>query len=188
MQKARFPMKWVNISQSYKQGNHIPYWRNAGKGKKEYPIDICGMDSGRDYIYAPCDCRITMIQAKNNLNWTNKMILVSTEKVQTVKYGVTQIYFKCVHFPYANVKKYGLKVGKKFKQGDIICTEGKDNHCTGNHIHFACGVGYANKSIPNDNGKYVCNGNGKYPENIFFIDKKWTKKIINTRGLKFKEY
>ena len=31
MQKARFPMKWVNISQSYKQGNHIPYWKGAGK-------------------------------------------------------------------------------------------------------------------------------------------------------------
>lgn len=185
--KPIFPMKVMNISQTYKQGNHIPHWKGAEKGKKDYPIDITGKDSGRDILYAPCDCKITFIQAKNSLNWTNKMILVSTCKVDTVKYGTKQIFFKCVHFPYSNVAKYGLKVGKTFRQGEAFCTEGKDNYSTGNHIHFSCGIGYADKSIPNKNGKYVANGDNKYPENILWVDTDFTI-IKNAGGLKWHVY
>ena len=183
--KPIFPMKVMNISQNYNQGNHIAHWKGAEKGRKDYPIDIIGKDSGRDILYAPCDCKITFIQAKNNLNWTNKMILVSTSKVETARYGSKQIFFKCVHFPYSNVAKYGLKVGKTFKQGEAFCTEGKDNYCTGNHIHFSCGIGYSDKSIVNKNGKYVANGDNKYPENILWIDTDFTI-IKNAGSLKWK--
>lgn len=182
--KPIFPMKVMNISQSYKQGNHIPHWKNAERGRKDYPIDICGADGGRDILYAPCPCKITFIQAKNSKNWTNKMILVSTEKVDTPKYGKKQIFFKCVHFPYSNVKKYGLKVGKTFKAYEPFCTEGSDNMSSGNHIHFSCGIGYADNSIPNKNGKYVANGDNKYPENILWVDTDFTK-IKNAGGLKW---
>ena len=185
--KAIFPMKVMNISQNYNQGNHIPHWKGAEKGRKDYPIDICGKDSGRDILYAPCDCKITFIQAKNDLNWTNKMILVSTCKIETVKYGTKQIFFKCVHFPYSNVAKYGLKVGKTFRQGEPFCTEGKDNHCTGNHIHFTCGIGYADKSVVNRNGKWVANGDNKYPENILWVDTDFTL-IKNAGSLKWHVY
>ena len=182
--KPIFPMKVMNISQSYKQGNHIPHWKNAERGRKDYPIDICGADSGRDILYAPCPCKITFIQAKNSKNWTNKMILVSTEKVDTPKYGKTQIFFKCVHFPYSNVKKYGLKVGKTFKAYEPFCTEGSDNMSSGNHIHFSCGIGYADNSVPNKNGKYVAKGDNKYPENILWVDTDFTK-IKNAGNLKW---
>ena len=30
-QKAIFPMKYMNISQSYNEGNHIPHWQGADK-------------------------------------------------------------------------------------------------------------------------------------------------------------
>ena len=183
--KAIFPMKVMNISQNYYQGNHIPHWKGAERGRKDYPIDICGKDSGRDILYAQCDCKITFIQAKNDPNWTNKMILVSTCKIETAKYGTKQIFFKCVHFPYSNVAKYGLKVGKTFKQGEAFCTEGKDNHCTGNHIHFTCGIGYADKSVVNKNGKWVANGDNKYPENILYVDTDFTI-IKNAGSLKWK--
>lgn len=178
--KPIFPMKVMNISQTYNQGNHIPHWKGAEKGRKDYPLDLIDKDSKRSIFYAPCNCKITFIQAKNSLNWTNKMILVSTEKVETVKFGTKQIFFKCVHFPYSNVKTYDLKVGKTFKQGDPICTEGKDNFSSGNHIHFSCGIGYADKSIPNRNGKYVANGDNKYPENILWVDTDFT--IIKNAG------
>lgn len=188
VQKAIFPMHYMNISQSYNEGNHKAHWQGAAKGKADYPIDICGMDSGRDYFYAPCDCKITMIQAKNTPKWTNKMILVSTKNVMTPKYHTTQIFFKVVHFPYENVKKYGLKVGKTFKKGEIICTEGKDAYSTGNHIHLSQGIGYANKSIYNKSvlhkdRKLVANGDNKYPQSIFFLDRKFTKKIIDDGGI-----
>ncbi len=177
----------MNITQSYKQGNHVPYWKNATKGRAEYPTDNAGMDSGRDFFRAPCDCKITYIDARNSKNWTNKMILVSTKKVETPGYGVKQIYFKIVHFLYSDVKDYGLKKGKKFKQGEVICAEGKDNYSTGNHIHMTQGIGYASKNVSNGNGKLSANGDGKYPENIFFIDRSYTKKIINDGGLKWKK-
>ena len=182
--KPIFPMKVMNISQTYNQGNHVPHWKGAERGRKDYPIDITGKDAGRDILYAPCNCKITFIQAKNSLNWTNKMILVSTEKVETVKFGTKQIFFKVVHFPYSNVKTYGLKVGKTFKQFEPICTEGRDNFSSGNHIHFSCGIGYANNSIPNKNGKYVANGDNKYPENILWVDTDFTI-IKNAGGLKW---
>lgn len=190
VQKAIFPMHYMNISQSYNEGNHIPHWQGASKGKADYPIDICGKNSGKDVFVAPCDCKITFIQAKNSKNWTNKMILVSTSKVKTPKYGTTQIFFKVVHFPYDNVSKYGLKVGKTFKKGQIICTEGKDDYSTGNHIHLSQGIGYADKSIYNKpiykkNRKLVANGDNKYPQSIFYLDSNFTKKIIRSAGIKW---
>lgn len=195
VQKAIFPMHYMNISQSYNKGNHILH--NEGKylikGRKDYPIDICGMDAGRDYFYAPCDCKITFIQAKDRKDWTNKMILVSTHPVMTPKYHTTQIFFKVVHFPYANVKKYGLKVGKTFKKGEIICTEGDDDFSKGNHIHLSQGIGYANKSIYNrsilhkSTRKLVANGDNKYPQSIFYLDRKFTKKIIRDGGIHWTE-
>lgn len=189
-QKAIFPMKYMNISQSYNEGNHIPHWQGADKGKADYPIDICGQDSGRDYFYAPCDCKITMIQAKDTKKWTNKMILVSTKGVKTPVYGVIQIFFKVVHFPYECVPKYGLKVGKTFKKGEIICTEGNDAYSTGNHLHLSQGIGYANKSIYNKgilkkNRKLVANGDNKYPQSIFYLDTNFTKHIKRDAGIKW---
>jgi hypothetical protein len=190
VQKAIFPMKCMNISQSYDEGNHIPHWQGASKNKADYPIDICGENSGKDVFVAPCNCKITMIQAKNTSKWTNKMILVSTGKVKTPKYGITQIFFKVVHFPYDNVKKYGLKVGKTFKKGEVICTEGKDDFSTGNHIHLSQGIGYADKSIYNKpiykkNRKLVANGDNKYPQSIFYLDTNFTKKIKRDAGIKW---
>lgn len=190
VQKAIFPMHYMNISQSYNEGNHIPHWDGASKGKADYPIDIAGMDSGRDYFYAPCDCKITCLSVKNTSKWTNMMILVSTHPVKTPKYGTTQIFFKVVHFPYSNVSKYGLKVGKTFKKGQIICTEGKDFMSTGNHLHLSQGIGYADKSIYNKpiwkkNRKLVANGDNKYPESIFYLDTNFTKKVIRDAGIKW---
>ena len=189
-QKAIFPMHYMNVTQNYKQGNHIYHWKDASKNKADYPIDIAGMDSGRDFFIAPVDCQITMIQAKDTKNWTNKMILVSTKGVKTPKYGVTKIFFKVVHFPYNCVAKYGLKVGKTFKKGEIICTEGSDSFSTGNHIHLSQGIGYADKSIYNKpiwkkNRKLVANGDNKYPESIFYLDTKFTKRIINDGKIKW---
>ena len=188
VQKAIFPMHYMNISQSYNEGNHIPHWQGASKGKADYPIDICGMDAGRDFLLAPADCKITCLSVKNTYKWTNMMILVSTKKVKTPKYGTTQIFFKVVHFPYDNVKKYNLYVGRKFNKGEIICTEGKDFNSTGNHLHFSAGIGYADKSIYNKpiykkNRKLVANGDNKYPQSIFYLDTNFTKKIIRDAGI-----
>lgn len=190
IQKAIFPMHYMNISQSYNEGNHIPHWHGASKNKADYPIDICGMDSGKDFFLAPADCKITCLSVKNTYKWTNMMILVSTKKVKTPKYGITQIFFKVVHFPYDNVKKYNLYVGRKFNKGEIICTEGKDFNSTGNHLHFSAGIGYADKSIYNKpiwkkNRKLVANGDNKYPQSIFYLDTKFTKKVIRDAGIKW---
>ena len=193
VQKAIFPMHYMNISQSYNEGNHKLH--NEGKylikGRKDYPIDICGMDAGKDYFYAPCDCKITCLSVKDRPSWTNMMILVSTGKVKTPRYGITQIFFKVVHFPYSNVKKYNLYVGKVFKKGQIICTEGDDDFSSGNHIHLSQGIGYANKSIYNRSilhkktRKLVANGDNKYPQSIFYLDTKFTKKIKRDAGIKW---
>lgn len=192
-QKAIFPMHYMNITQNYNQGNHILH--NQGKylikGRADYPIDIAGMDAGRDFFLAPCDCKIIKLSVKDKPSWTNMMILVSTKVVKTPKYGVRKIFFKVVHFPYNCVAKYGLKEGKTFKKGEIICTEGRDDFSSGNHIHLSQGVGYADKSIYNRSilhkktRKLVANGDNKYPESIFYLDTKFTKKILNDGKIKW---
>ena len=53
---AKFPMNYLNITQGYSEGNHLDHWKNTNY--IDYPIDLGGMDSGRDYSYVPVKMKI----------------------------------------------------------------------------------------------------------------------------------
>jgi len=177
---AKFPMHYLKITQSYNEGNHKAHW--YGATPKDYPTDLGGEDGGRDYLISPIDMKVTNVQGIGNSKVSNKVFLVSTKKVHT-PIGYYQIFMTAVHFEDSDVKKFGIKKGKVFKAGEPICLEGKET-ATANHLHFTCGIGSANKSVKNSKGKYVTKGDCRKPEDIFYIDKNFTK-VLKTRNIKF---
>lgn len=179
---AKFPMHYLRITQSYNAGNHKPHWDKANY--KDYPVDLGGLDSGRDYLYAPVDMKIVALNGIGNPKVSNKIFLESVNKVKTPNCGTTKIFMTAVHFEDSDVSKFGLKVGKIIKMGEIICLEGKET-ASANHLHLTCGIGNSTKSIQNNNGKWVTKGNCQKPEDIFYIDKNFTI-IKDNGGLKFK--
>lgn len=168
---CKFPMHYLRVTQNYKEGNHLLHWKDADY--IDYPIDFGGEDTEKDYLYAPVDMKIVALRGIGDINVSNKIFLESVEPVRTPAFGVTKIFMTAVHFEDSDVKKYNLTVGRVIKQGEVICMEGKET-ATANHLHITCGVGSVSKSIENNNGKWVTLGDCKKPEDIFYIDKKFT--------------
>lgn len=175
---AKFPMHYLKVSQTYNGSGHKSHWYNATP--KDYPIDLAGEDGGRDYLYSPVDMKVTNVQGIGNGKVSNKVFLVSTKKVHT-PIGKHQIFMTAVHFEDSDVKKFGIKKGKVFKEGEPICFEGKET-ATANHLHFTCGIGSASQSVENSKKEWVTKGDCRKPEDIFYIDKNFTK-VLKTGGL-----
>lgn len=182
-----FPMKYMTVTQSYTGTvSHLPH--TTAKDNKDYPLDLGGYDSGRDYMYCPCDkiavVRIYGVGSKG----TNTVWLQSKEKVVFADGTEDYVTLMCIHPNDDDLKK--LEVGQTFKRGEKMFREGSDG-ATANHIHIAVGKGMLGKNkgwIKNANGKWVLtttNGTIK-PEKAFYIDKAFTT-VKKTNGLKFKD-
>ena len=180
-----YPFKTMRITQSYTgTTSHKPHTTGY---PKDYPLDEGGKDGGRDAFHCPCDeLKIVRIYGVGN-GGTNTIWVESTTPVYfadgTSNYTCGQI----THPNDSDIRD--LKVGQKFKRGEVICYEGTDG-ATGNHIHFSFGKGKYKGSgwTRNTKGKYVLTTtSGAYkPEQLFYVDKSFTK-IANSRGLPFKD-
>lgn len=179
-----YPCKTMRITQSYTgTTSHLPHTTGD---IKDYPIDEGGADTGRDYMYCPCDEMIVKRIYGVGTGGTNTIWLESTSKV--IFADGTKGYFTLlvIHPDDDDLKK--IKVGQKFTRKQKICREGKDG-ATGYHFHFSGGKGKfgGNGWLKNNKNKYVLNATGKEekPEKLFYIDEKFTK-VVSTKGLKFK--
>lgn len=178
-----YPCRTMRITQGYNgKTSHLPH--TAGE-VKDYPIDEGCSDSGRDYLYCPCDkmkiVRIYGVGAKG----TNTLWLQSENKV-TFADGTRDYFTMLVTHPEDSDLKR-LKVGQSFNRKEKICREGKDG-ATGNHFHISGGRGrIANNGwAKNTKGKWVLTtekGSEK-PENLFFIDQSFTT-VKDAKGLNF---
>lgn len=119
-------MKYYNLTQGY---------INSSTHKGTYAIDTSGKDSGKDAIYAPFDCRVTKLYIKNGHAYT--VWLTSLNKVLCAN-GKQEYLTLMIAHPedIAN-----LHIGQIFKQGQIVCHEGKTGNATGNHAHLELGIG-----------------------------------------------
>lgn len=177
-----YPCKVMRITQTYNgTTSHLPHTTGS---PKDYPFDEACTDAGREAYYCPCDeVKVVSLYTRG----TNTLWIESTSEVvcSNGKRGI----FGCqiTHPDDSDFKK--LYVGKKFKRGELICYEGKDG-ATGNHLHISAGLGCikGNGWVQNSKGKWVLTTTGKTykPEDMFFIDKSFTK-VIDSKGLKFKE-
>lgn len=169
-----YPMKYMRITCRYDQGSHKNHSYNITDDKVDYPIDDGGKDSGIDPIYCPCDeMKVTRVMGVGTTKATNTIWLVSTSPVITPTF-IDYAYMSLTHPNDDDIKN--IKVGDIYKRGEIICHEGMDG-ATNNHVHLTCGKGYSDTLVQNANGKCVIKGDSKKPEDVFFIDRNFTKEL-----------
>lgn len=176
-----FPMETMNVSQNYNgKTSHYDHCHNTTP--KDYPIDICGVDSGQSACFAPVDMKITAIRGVGS-GVTNTVWLESVEKVVTPTF-TDYVFMTLTHWNDKDSKMKNRKVGDIIKKGQIICFEGTDG-ASGNHLHLVCGRGKSNNWVKNTKGKWVIMGNSLPPEQVMFINDDFTK-CKNSGGLVFK--
>jgi hypothetical protein len=176
-----YPCKILRITQNYNgKTSHYPHTTGS---PKDYPIDEACKDSGRDWLYCPCD---KMVVKRNYTAGTNTLWLESTEKVNFAD-GTSNYFTMLITHPNNDDMK-NCPVGKAFERGDKICREGTDG-ATANHLHISGGKGKfsGNGWTKNSNGKYVLSTTkGAYkPEKLFYIDTAFTT-VISKGGIAFK--
>lgn len=178
-----FGMDTLYVSQNYYgKTSHYPHTYGS---PIDYPIDVAGKDTGRDWFYCPCDeMEIKKIYGYKSRG-TNTVWAQSTSKVYFANGEHDYAVIQFTHPDDEDLSK--LKVGQKFKRGEKMMREGKDG-ATGNHIHLSVCKGTFKSSgwVKNTNGKWVCvstNGPIK-PENAFYI--KPDIKIRGKGGLNWK--
>lgn len=166
-----YPLKSMRITCRYDEYSHAKHNINVTDGKIDYPIDDGGKDTGKDAIYCPCDeMVVTAIRGIGSTITTNTIWLVSTSQVVTPTF-TDYVFMTLTHSDDDDIKN--IKVGDKFKRGEVICHEGSDG-ATNNHVHIICGRGSSDNWVKNSNGAWVMTGNTKRPEEVFYIDKSFT--------------
>lgn len=179
-----YPVKCMNVTQGY-TGNYSHEPHHTGS-PKDYPWDEACIDYGRSPMYCPCDeMKIVRIYTKG----TNTIWLESTDKVDFADGTSDYVTLMVTHPNDSDIKR--LKVGQRFKRGELICYEGTDGNATGNHFHFSAGKGKlkGNGWTKNSNNKWVLTTTGGTfkPEELFYIDRKFTAQVKKSNGICLKD-
>lgn len=178
MQTAIFPMKTLRFSAIWNTSKAHKKCSGAGYKKtnyKDYPTDLVGSDTGRDWFYAPCDLVCLRVYGKaSHCLWFR-----SVDKVDTPK-GEGYLYFMVEHMSVS-----GFYKGKKIIKGSRMFREGRAGNATGNHLHISCGFAESKKSVvfgtgwkKNNHGAWVLYIKGVTNIKInkaFYLDKSFTK-------------
>lgn len=184
MQKAIYPTKVLKITQNY-DGKTSHYSESHGK-PCAYPIDEnCGTTK-RDYFYAPFDLVVKRIYGVGGPG-TNTIWLESKEKVKMANGKSSYVTIRVTHPNDDTLKKF--KVGQVYSQYERMFMEGDDGQATGFHFHIEVNNCQFkdltnNGWVKNNKGAWVTSPNSMKPEDVFFIDKSFTK-VVQTNGLKF---
>lgn len=123
MEKAKFPMEVMGITQGYDMGTH----------KGTYALDIAGKDTGIDWVLAPFTGTIKCVLNGSYGIW---YWFESNEEVLCANGEVTKLV---AMFGHDNEVRH--KVGDVIKQGERLCAEGTSGNATGNHCHMELGKG-----------------------------------------------
>ena len=179
-----YPCNTMRITQNYKgKTSHLHHTQGS---PKDYPIDDGCSDTGKDYIFCPCDSMTVRRIYGVGENGTNTVWLQSDKKVSFADGTREYITMLITHPDDKDLKR--LYVGQKFNRKEKICREGKDG-ATANHLHISGGKGkiQGNGWVKNTKGKWVLTvtGSTEKPENLFFIDTDFTK-VLSMGGLNFR--
>lgn len=175
MQTAIFPMKIMRFSSITTRAH-----AKCRNGKpSDRPIDLVGADGGKDWVYAPCDivCLKVYRKASHGL-WFR-----SIDKVKTPS-GEKYVYFLAEHMSVS-----GHKVGRTFKRGAKLFTEGRYGNASGNHIHWSTAISDKKVALgsgwrKNSKGAWVLYIPGTTNVEInkaLYLDPNFTKTIKDTR-------
>ena len=123
MEKAKFPMPTMTVTQGYDVGTH----------KGTYALDLAGEDTGIDWVLAPFTGTIKQVASASYGNW---YWFESNEEVLCANGEITKLV---AMFGHDNKMRH--KVGDVIKQGEPLCAEGTSGNAYGNHCHFELGKG-----------------------------------------------
>lgn len=180
-----YPFKVMRITQRYDgETSHKPHMTGT---PKEFALDEGEKDTGRGWVYCPCDemkvVRLTGVGKPG----TNAVYLTSTAAVDLANGARSVVTLQLVHPNDDDLKK--LRDGQLFHRGDKVCREGNDG-ASAYHIHLAVGLGtiIGTGWQQNSNGRWVLvtTGGPIKPENAFYVDQNFTK-VVNSAGISFKQ-
>lgn len=149
MQKALFPMKNHRISADYKGSS--AHRKCSNGSPHDYPTDLVGKDSGRDWFRAPCD----LIVLRRYTKASHCIWLRSVKKVKT-PYGKGYLYIMVEHADNSEMKGPGWV----YHQHDKCFREGKNGNATGYHLHVSCG--FSTKAAGLNGTGWVKNSKGAW--------------------------
>lgn len=182
---AVIPMQNFKISQSYK--GSYSHADNFSGTPRDYPIDMSGKDTGRDYFYAPCDLKVWRVYGVYNKG-TNTIFLRSLAKVDMPCGKSDYLCIMCIHPNDDDLRLF--KAGQTYKKGTRMFREGTDGNATGNHIHMSLGLGsfVGTGWWTNNKGAWVIRttGGAIKPEDALYIDRSFTN-VLGTAGITFKD-
>jgi LysM repeat protein len=167
MEKALFPMRYLNVTQGM-NGNYSHH----GTLK----IDVAGSGTGIDNVYAPYTGVIKKIYGENNSVWL--------ESLNPVKYADGTEDYMTIIFAHDN-DITDLYVGKIIHQGEVFYQEGTAGNATGNHVQLNVGRGKFTGSgwAQNENGQWVVTNEIEPPRALWLKD---TTVVINNGGYNWK--
>jgi len=138
MEKAKFVMPTMTVTQGYDIGTH----------KGTYALDLAGEDTGIDWVLAPFTGTIKKILSGSYGNW---YWFESNEEVLCANGEITKLVAMFGHD-----NKVRHNVGDVIKQGEHLCAEGRSGNTTGNHCHLEIAKGeYVGTWYKNSNGVYM---------------------------------
>lgn len=178
-----YPCKYMNISQNY--SSIYSHSIHSTGAPNDFPIDEPCKDTGRDWLYCPCDeMKVMRIYGVNN-GGTNTIWLTSTSKV-IMPSGEDYITMLVMHPEDDDLSL--IKTGQTFRRGEAICREGMDGNVTGNHFHISFGLGtiQGNGWQTNTKDAWVISttGGSIKPEDACYIDPTFTT-VMRTQGINF---
>lgn len=129
-QVACHPMAKRRVSCAWNEGVAHQKCSSSKANYRDYPTDLVGKDTGRDWAYAPCD----MLVLRKYTKASHAIWMRSVEPVKT-PYGIGYLYMMSEHQDNSEMEK----VGHIYKQGTKMFREGKNGNATGNHLHVCFG-------------------------------------------------
>lgn len=172
MEKFMYPSPYMRITQGY---------GGEGSHKMTYAIDDGGSDTGIDYAIAPYSGTVKRICDLENEVW-----FVSDAPVE---FADGTVDYACTLFVHQNSPmKYGMAVGKHYKQGEKMYEEGRRYKRVNDHKDIACHFHFEFARGTDANWHEVAKdiwilNNSKPPQDCCFINDSYH--ILNDWGYKF---
>ena len=183
-----YPCKTMKITQT-PEGDNNHYLYSSGT-PVDYPIDEGCDDTGRSWIYCPCDqMKVVKIYGVETIG-ANTVWLESTQPVD-MPCGSSILTMMVTHPNDDDLKS--LKEGRIFERGVPMFREGGDGSSGsgtfGNHFHISFGKGQhiGNGWTQNSNYAWVLQTTKGTirPEEAVYLDNSFTTNIINSHGIPF---
>lgn len=176
-QKAYHPMANHRVSCEWNEGLHR-LCSSTKANHRDYPTDLVGKDSGRDWAFAPCD----MIVLRKYTSASHAIWLRSKHKVYIpCKKDPVYLYMMCEH---QDNSEMGA-VGHVYKQGEKMFREGKNGNATGNHLHTSFSWSDKKHPVKKVNGERIAKtfGSGWIKNNLGA----WVLQVPSGHNIKIKE-